>query len=229
MATVFTMAAADTNLLIILAAVVAVLTVVAAVRYIRNAIRYAIVGLMLIGVMAGVRGGLPDLALPNVNLPGLGLGSSSARAADITANVTSVADGDTITIRNAAGKKVRVRALGWDTPETKRPGTPVACGGPEASAAMHRLADGKRASVRTDPASGDIVDRYGRTIGYITVDGVDLGERQLRAGLARVNQYNGRRFSRLARYRRAQARAEAHRRGTWGPPCNGDFTKPAGG
>lgn len=227
MATVLTvLAAADTNLLIVLFAIAAVLV---AVRYIRKAIRYAILALVLAGVMGGVSGGLPDVGLPKVNLPDLGLGSSSARASDITGTVTSVADGDTITIRTATGKRVRVRALGWDTPEVRRPNTPKLCGGAEASAAMHRLADGKRATVRTDPASGDTVDRFGRTIAYITVGGVDLGERQLRAGLARVYQFDGRRFSRLARYRRAQASAKAHRRGNWGPPCNGDISKPAGG
>src|SRR4051812_27732195 len=53
------------------------------------------------------------------------------RAQSIDARITSVVDGDTIKVR-AFGAKRRfyaVRLIGIDTPETKRPGVPVECGG----------------------------------------------------------------------------------------------------
>jgi endonuclease YncB( thermonuclease family) len=43
-----------------------------------------------------------------------------------------------------------VRLIGIDTPETRRPGTPVECGGKEASASLEGLAEGRRARLRTD-------------------------------------------------------------------------------
>src|SRR5215217_7156206 len=64
------------------------------------------------------------------------------RAQVIDARITSVVDGDTIKVR-AFGAKRRfytVRLIGIDTPETKRPGVPVECGGRDATAHMLRLA-----------------------------------------------------------------------------------------
>lgn len=60
----------------------------------------------------------------------------SRRAATATtgeATVLAVVDGDTIVVR-IAGVEERVRLIGIDTPETKKPDTPVQCYGPEASA-----------------------------------------------------------------------------------------------
>jgi micrococcal nuclease len=121
-----------------------------------------------------------------------------------------VVDGDTIVVRSD-GRSRTVRLLGVDTPETH--GGPVECGGAAASRQLARTVPaGTRVRLVSDPRSGESRDRYGRLLAY--VDG-GLGERQLRAGLARVYRYRGRRFSRLDRYRRAEADARAHRRATW--------------
>ena len=93
-----------------------------------------------------------------------------------------------------------VRLLGIDTPETH--GGPAECGGPAASRQLARIAPaGSRVRLVTDPGSGDTRDRYGRLLAYVDGPRGDLGERQLRAGLAYVYRYRGRRFSRLDRYR----------------------------
>ena len=53
--------------------------------------------------------------------------------------VTAVVDGDTIRVRRGPYRTHTVRLIGIDTPETKRPGTPVECGGPNATSNMFRL------------------------------------------------------------------------------------------
>ncbi|CAB4363889.1 MAG: thermonuclease [Actinobacteria bacterium] len=66
-------------------------------------------------------------------------GTPPSRApTDITAltpnaTLVKVVDGDTIDVL-VHGRKERVRLIGIDTPETKKPNTPVQCFGPEASA-----------------------------------------------------------------------------------------------
>src|SRR3954471_18517445 len=61
------------------------------------------------------------------------------RACTATPSSSPVIDGDTIDVELDAGEAVRVRLLGVDTPETHKPGTPVECGGFEATANMLRL------------------------------------------------------------------------------------------
>ena len=138
--------------------------------------------------------------------------------------VVKVADGDTMTILTG-GRRERVRILGIDAPESTstREGRPD-CGGQAASAQLHRLAGpGTRIRLLTDPASGDTRDRYGRLLAYVdTRDGRDLGQAQLTAGLAIIYRYRHRAFSRLSRYRRAQADARSARRGSR-QTCNGRF------
>lgn len=150
-------------------------------------------------------------------------------AARQPARVDRVIDGDTLKVRLPDGRRKTVRVLGIDTPETKKPDTPVECGGPQASAAMARLAlrgggpgaKGRDVVLVRDP-SGDREDRFGRVLAYVDADGVDLGERQVADGWATVYAFQGRRFQRRARYERAQDRAQAERRGSWSA-CEGDF------
>lgn len=145
------------------------------------------------------------------------------------ARVVRVVDGDTLKVRLSDGRRRTVRVLGIDTPETKRPDTPVECGGPQASAAMARLAlrgDGVRATGRdvvliADP-TGDAEDRFGRVLAYVEADGRDLGERQIAEGWSEVYAFRGRRFQRRARYERAEAQARRAGRGAW-TACDGVF------
>lgn len=82
--------------------------------------------------------------------------------------MVKIVDGDTIWIDEPAGR-VKVRLLGIDTPETKAPGTPVQCFGPEATVAAKRFLAGTRVWITTDP-SQDTYDRYGRLLAYVWVD-----------------------------------------------------------
>lgn len=145
------------------------------------------------------------------------------------ARVVRVVDGDTLKVRLADGRRKTVRVLGIDTPETKKPDTPVECGGPQASASMARLAlegggyaaKGRDVMLIADP-TGDAEDRFGRVLAYVEADGRDLGERQIAEGWSRVYAFQGRRFQRRSRYERVEAQARRARRGAWAA-CAGDF------
>jgi endonuclease YncB( thermonuclease family) len=143
----------------------------------------------------------------------------------VAARLERVVDGDTVVV-DAGGQRLTVRLLGIDTPETH--GRPAECGGLAATRHLARIAPaGTRVRLATDPRSGDTRDRFGRLLAYVDSDRGDLGERQLRAGLAYIYRYRGRRFSRLDRYRDAEADARADVRATWAS-CAGDFHARAG-
>jgi endonuclease YncB( thermonuclease family) len=124
--------------------------------------------------------------------------------------VSDVVDGDTIDIR-ARGREIRVRLIGIDTPEVFGGSE---CGGPEASAAMKRIAEGKRVALATDP-SQDRRDRYGRLLAYVRlIRGPSLQVSILTEGWAKVYVFE-RPFRKLERFRRAEQAAQAAGRGAW--------------
>lgn len=131
-------------------------------------------------------------------------------AAMISGPVVRVADGDTLTIRLRGGREERVRILGINTPEVHGP---VECGGPEASAAMKRLATGASVTVTPDPTQ-DRRDRFGRLLGYVELDGRDLGLEMIRSGLAIAYPF-GRPFQRYPAYREAENAARQAKTGSW--------------
>lgn len=86
------------------------------------------------------------------------------RPADGLAVVVEVVDGDTIDVR-IGGRTERVRLIGIDTPETKRPDSPVECHGPEASAfTTDLLPPGAPVHIERDIVGRD---DYGRLLGYV--------------------------------------------------------------
>ena len=105
-------------------------------------------------------------------------------------------DGDTIKIRTDDGSNETVRLVGIDTPESKRPQTPVECGAKRAAATLTRLLTGKRVTLRRDPTQAAI-DRYGRTLAYVDLGGRDAGETMVRAGWATPYVYGGVPFERV--------------------------------
>jgi micrococcal nuclease len=148
----------------------------------------------------------------------------AARAEPITAtaSVLKVVDGDTIDIRDDVRGRLRVRILGIDTPETKKPGFTVGCWGPESTAFARETMLGQRVSLEPDPTQ-DRTDRYGRTLAYLVrADGWDYSVEAVRAGAAHSYVYGGNPVSRFGAIDAAQVEAQQARRGLWGPPCNGD-------
>ncbi len=155
--------------------------------------------------------------------------------------VTAVVDGDTIRVRRGRHKSYTVRLIGIDTPETKRPGTPVECGGREATSSMYRLGftrsrdsdgdglqdrkggRGRRVKVTTDPTQ-DRRDRYGRLLAYVKSARGSLATAQLRAGWATVYVFEDP-FEQLAPFQTAEASSRDAGRGAW-RRCGGNFHTP---
>ena len=84
----------------------------------------------------------------------------------VQARVVRVVDGDTI-VASVEGADQYVRYIGVDTPETVKPGTPVQCYGPQASAENHRLVDGRTVRLVFDRERRDV---YGRLLAYVYTD-----------------------------------------------------------
>jgi len=148
----------------------------------------------------------------------------------LTGTVDRVVDGDTVNIV-ARGFQTTIRLIGIDTPETKRPGYPVQCGGPQASAETARLLPvGRAVRVVSDP-SQDARDKYNRFLGYIYAGGSgargSINYRLVSAGFAKAYIYGGVPFQYATAFLAAESSAKRRHIGIWGAPCNGNTTKPA--
>ena len=154
------------------------------------------------------------------------------KAQKVAARITAVVDGDTIKVsaRGASRRSYTVRIIGIDTPETRKPGTPIECGGPQASAQMQRLAflgeRRRRVWLTTDPTQA-LFDRYRRLLAYVNArdSGSDIGRLLIRAGWAKVYVFNGVPFRRISAYRESSKRARRARAGVFGH-CRGNFHRP---
>jgi micrococcal nuclease len=138
------------------------------------------------------------------------------------ARVVDVVDGDTLRVA-LSGREESVRMLGIDTPETRKPGVAVECGGRQATASLEAIAPpGTRVTLEPDPGQ-DRVDRFGRLLAYVRLpDGRLAEEAQVAAGWAVVYVFEGRPVSRDGELRRAMRQARGAGRGVWGT-CDGDF------
>lgn len=130
-------------------------------------------------------------------------------AATRSARVERVVDGDTLKL--AGGE--RVRLIGVDTPETKKPGSPVECFGKAASKLTEDLVEGRAVDLAVDVEERD---RYGRLLAYVTrrADGLDLNAELLRRGYATVLTVPPN-VRREAEFRRLARQAREARRGLW--------------
>ena len=148
--------------------------------------------------------------------------SASAEPVLTTATVLRAVDGDTVDIVDDVRGRLRVRLLGIDTPETKKPGYTVGCWGPEASEFATETLVGQRVALIPDPTQ-DRTDRYGRTLAYLDkADGWDYSIEAARAGAAHSYVYHGRPAARAGEIAAAEQEAKAAQRGLWGAPCYGN-------
>lgn len=99
--------------------------------------------------------------------------------------MVKVVDGDTIVVR-IGDTEERVRLIGIDTPETKKPDTPVQCFGPEASAfTAGLLPPGTAVRIERDVEARD---RFDRLLAYVHLaeDGTFVNLEIVRQGYARL-------------------------------------------
>ena len=136
----------------------------------------------------------------------------------IKATILSVVDGDTIKVRTAGGRRLKVRLIGIDAPELR----PLECGARWAARNLRRLSlRGSRRVTLTRDLRQRRRDRYGRLLAYArTAAGRELGEEQVRAGWAMVHLFDGR-FARAGIYQSREAGARKRHRGLW-RKCGGD-------
>lgn len=135
-------------------------------------------------------------------------------SAGVLVPVISVIDGDTIAVR-IDGVKRTIRLIGVDTPETRKPNTPVQCFGPQASSRMQSLVQSRSVRLEADPSQGDL-DKYGRSLRYVfTADGPNVAQTLIAGGFGR--EYTHHTPYRLqGQFRSAQTSAQASRSGLWG-------------
>ena len=131
--------------------------------------------------------------------------------------VRSVVDGDTFRVTLADGTKATVRLLGIDAPETKDPGEPVGCYGPEASDRLAKLLPaGSKVWLEQDKTDRDRNDRLLR---YVWVKKNNGGRYLVNEVMVRDGYGLANRFApdeaRLDRIEAAQDRAVAAGRGLW--------------
>ena len=98
--------------------------------------------------------------------------------------IVKVIDGDTVDV-SMSGRTERVRLVGVDTPETKKPNTPIQCFGPEASKHINELLPvDTPVLVQRDVEARD---PYGRLLGYVyrTSDNLFVNQDLIINGFAR--------------------------------------------
>lgn len=145
-------------------------------------------------------------AVLRVALGALLCAAAALARADIEGAVVGVSDGDTITVLDDAHSQHKVRLAGIDAPEKGQ------AFGSRSKQSLSDCAFGHRAVV-----VGSKLDRYGRLVGKVLVDGADCNLRQVERGLAWHYKQYQREQPREDRdaYSQAEERARERRAGLW--------------
>lgn len=145
-----------------------------------------------------------------------GCGPTMSKCGPSTGQVDFVVDGDTVELVGGT----RIRLLLVDTPETTQGKND--CYGQEAKAFTVSQVAGKTVSLAYDEAS--CTDRFGRTLAYVTVDGVELNTELAKRGLACFLFVKPGGDARQEEFATYEAEAKTNRTGMWGAcsaiPCS---------
>lgn len=128
----------------------------------------------------------------------------------LVGRVVAVADGDTITLLDDTKVQHNIRLAGIDAPERKQPF------GQRAKEQLSDLVFGKTVKVETEK-----VDRYGRQIGKVLIDGRDANLAMVTSGMAWHYKKYQTELAALDRllYASAEEDARAGRVGLWRKPA----------
>ena len=118
----------------------------------------------------------------------------------LVGRVVKVADGDTITVLDAANNQHKIRLQGIDAPEKGQ------AFGKASGRFLSGLVAGREVRVAWTKR-----DRYGRILGTVFVDGKDVNLEMLKAGFA----WHYKKFDSTPAYAQAESEARAAKRGLW--------------
>jgi endonuclease YncB( thermonuclease family) len=121
-------------------------------------------------------------------------------AETIAGRVVHISDGDTLKILTASNQQVKIRLAGIDTPEKAQPF------GNNAKQALAALTFQKQVIVDVETK-----DRYGRTVGRVYVQGLDVSAELIRQGMAWVY----RKYTNDKKLYSLEAEAKLAKRGLW--------------
>ncbi len=143
-------------------------------------------------------------------------GAPPSKCGPAKATVDSAIDGDTLLL--ADGTKIRLLLV--DTPEITKGKND--CFGQEAAAFTTARVVGKTVDLAYDEAS--CTDRYGRTLAYVQVDGVELNTELAQGGYACFLYVSPGGEARQDEFQTYEAEAKTNRTGMWGSctsiPCS---------
>ncbi|SFI39605.1 thermonuclease family protein [Nitrosomonas sp. Nm34] len=127
----------------------------------------------------------------------------SAIAQEYIGRVVGVSDGDTITILDDQKQQIRVRLAEIDTPESAQPY------GTRAKQELSRIVFGKTVIVKVKDT-----DRYGRKVGRVYIDDIDVNAEMVKIGAAWVY----RKYARDQNLYALEKQARKKRVGLWRLP-----------
>lgn len=135
--------------------------------------------------------------------------ASAAGAGTLTGRVVGIADGDTLTVLDATKTRHRIRLVGIDAPEKSQPF------GQACKKSLSDLAYNRAVAVESKK-----LDKYGRAIGKVLVDGQDANLEQVRRGCGwHYKQYqNEQSLDDRLSYNAAEEAARKDRVGLWSDP-----------
>lgn len=87
--------------------------------------------------------------------------------------VIGISDGDSVTVLDASSMQVKIRLMGMDAPERKQAFSK------QSRQSLAALLFDRQVTVESSKK-----DKYGRTVGKILVDGLDVNLEQIKAGMA---------------------------------------------
>lgn len=122
---------------------------------------------------------------------------------ELTGKVVGISDGDTLTVL-VDRKPVKVRLEGIDAPERAQ------AFGARSREKLSEIVFGKTVRIVTYGT-----DRYGRTLGVVYIDGVNVNAKMIESGLA----WHYKRYSSDAELDRLERDARREKRGLWSDPA----------
>jgi micrococcal nuclease len=175
-----------------------------------------VIALVVVIAALAIRGASDRPSVPTASpTPGTGT--------DVVAVVAEVVDGDTLHV-SVGGVADKVRVIGIDTPETRRPDTPLECFALAATdAAEALLLQGSEVRLQPDPTQATR-DRFDRLLAHVFLaDGRLFSEVMIEAGFGVHYVYGGVPSIHADRLAAAQERARTSGAGLWAAgTCHGD-------